>query len=65
MTTVYIISFTLILLHCIAEVRAHWVEQNLLRSITLDIITRLFDNTAFACIHVVGIFSKDFSEVSG
>ena len=41
------------------------LKQNLLRSITLDIITRLFDNGAFVCIHVVARFSKDFSEVRG
>ena len=41
------------------------LKQNLLRSITLDIITRLLDNAAFVCIHVVGRFSKDFSEVRG
>ena len=40
-------------------------KQNLLRSTTLDIITRLLDNAAFVCIHVVGRFSKDFSEVRG
>ena len=32
-------------LHCIAEIRAHWAETK--PSITLDIITRLFDNAAF------------------
>ena len=41
------------------------LEQNLLRSITLDIITRLLDNAAFVCVHPVGRFSKDFSEVHG
>ena len=41
------------------------LKQNLLRSITLDIITRLLDNATFVCIHVVGTFSKDFSEVCG
>ena len=41
------------------------LKQNLLRSITLDIITRLLDNAAFVCIHMVGRFSKDFSEVFG
>ena len=41
------------------------LKQNLLRSITLDIITRLLDNAAFVCIHVVGRFSKEFSEVRG
>ena len=41
------------------------LKQNLLRSTTLDIITRLFDNTAFVCIHVMERFSKDFSEVRG
>ena len=54
-------------LHCIAEIRAYWVETklNLLRSTTLDIITRLRDNAAFVCVHVVGRFSKDLSEVRG
>ena len=52
-------------LHCIAEIRAHSVETKPLRSITLDIITRLFDNAAFVCIHVVARFSKDLSEVRG
>ena len=41
------------------------LRQNLLRSITLDIITKLVDNAAFVCIHVVGRFSKDFSEIRG
>ena len=39
------------------------LKQNLLRWKTLDIITRLLDNAAFVCVHVVGRFSKDFSEV--
>ena len=41
------------------------LKQNLLRSITLDIITRLLDNAAFVCMRVVERFSKDFSEVRG
>ena len=41
------------------------LKQNLFRSTTLDIITRLFDNSAFVCIHVMGRFSKDFWEVRG
>ena len=41
------------------------LKRNLLRSITLDIITRLLDNAAFVCIDVVGRYSKDFSEVRG
>ena len=41
------------------------LKLNLLRSITLDIITRVFDNAAFVCIHVVERFSKDFSKVRG
>ena len=41
------------------------LKQNLLRSATLDIITRLFDNAAFVCVHALGRFSKDFSEVRG
>ena len=44
-------------LHCIAEIRAHWAETK--PSITLNIITRLFDNAAFVCIQVVARFSKD------
>ena len=41
------------------------LKQKLLRSTTLDIIIRLLDNAAFVCVHVVGRFSKDFSEVRG
>ena len=41
------------------------LKQNLLRSTTLDIITRFLDNAAFVCVHVKGRFSKDFSEVGG
>ena len=41
------------------------LNQNLFRSTILDIITRLLDNAAFVCVHVVGRFSKDFSEVRG
>ena len=41
------------------------LKQNLLRSTTFDIITRLPDNVSFVCVHVVGRFSKDFSEVHG
>ena len=41
------------------------LNQNLFESTTLDIITRLLDNAAFVCLHVVGRFSKDFSEVRG
>ena len=40
------------------------LKQNLLRSITIDIITRFLENPAFR-IHVVGRFSKDFSELHG
>ena len=39
------------------------LKQNVLISITPDVITRLPDKVAFACIHVVGRFLKDFSEV--
>ena len=39
------------------------LNQNLFRSTTLDIITRLLDNAAFVCVYVVGRLSKDFSEV--
>ena len=41
------------------------LNQNLFRLTTFDIITRLFDNAAFVCVHVVGRFSKDFSKVRG
>ena len=41
------------------------LKQNLLRSITFDIITRLLDNAAFVCMHVMERCSKDFSEVRG
>ena len=41
------------------------LKQNPFRSTTLDIITRLLDNAAFVCVHVVGRSSKDFSEVLG
>ena len=41
------------------------LNQNLFRLTTLNIITRLLDNAAFVCVHVVGRFSKDFSEVRG
>ena len=41
------------------------LQQNLLNSITVDIIPRLLHNAAFVCIHVVGRFSKDFSEPRG
>ena len=41
------------------------LKQNLPRSTTLDIITRLRDNAAFVCVHLVGRFSEDFSEVRG
>ena len=39
------------------------LKQKLLRSTTLDIITRLLDKAVFICVHVVGRFSNDFSEV--
>ena len=41
------------------------LKQNLLRLITLDVITGLLDNAAFVYVHLVGRFSKDFSEVRG
>ena len=41
------------------------LKQNLLISTTVDIITRLLDNAAFVCVHVMARFSKDFSEVHG
>ena len=40
-------------------------QQKFLTSTTLDIITRLLDSPAFVCVHVVGMFFKDFSEVRG
>ena len=53
-------------LYTVLQKYAHiGLKQNLLRSITLDIITRLLDNAAFVCIHELGRFSKDFSEVRG
>ena len=52
-------------LHCVAEYANIGLKQNFLRSITLDIITKLVDNATFVCIHVVGRFSKDFSEMRG
>ena len=39
------------------------LKQNLLRLITLDIITRLLDNAVLTCMHVLDWFSKDFSEL--
>ena len=50
-------------LHCIAEIRAYWVESKPFQIGKLDIITRLLDNAAFVCVDVVGRFSKDFSQV--
>ena len=41
------------------------LKQNLLRSTTLDIITRLRDNAAFVFVDVVGSFSENFLEVHG
>ena len=41
------------------------LKQNHLKSTALDIITRMLDNAAFVCVHVVGRFSKDFAEVCG
>ena len=41
------------------------LKQNLVRSTTLNIITRLRDNAAFVCVHLVRRFSEDFSEVRG
>ena len=53
-------------LYTVLQKYAHiGLNQNLFRSTTLDIITRLLDNAAFVCIHVVGRFSKDLSEVRG
>ena len=53
-------------LYTILQKYAHiGLKQNLFRSTTLDIITRLLDDAAFVCVHVVGRFSKDFSEVRG
>ena len=52
------------LLYTVLQKYAHiGLNQNLFRSTTLDIITRLLDNASFVCVHVVGRFSKDFSEV--
>ena len=41
------------------------LNRNLFRLTTLDIITRLLDNAAFVCVHLLGRFSKGFSEVRG
>ena len=58
--------FTISFNYTVLQKYAHiGLKQNLLRSITLDIITRLLDNAAFVCTHVVERFSKDFSEVRG
>ena len=51
-------NITTLVLQCIAEICAVRLKQNLLRSTTLDIITKLFDNAAFACVHLVGRFSR-------
>ena len=50
-------------LHCIAEIRAYWVETKPFEIDNLDTITRLFDNAALVCIHLAGRFSEDFLEV--
>ena len=53
-------------LYTVLQKYAHiGLKQNLLRSTTLSIITRLRDNAAFVCVYVVRRFSKDFSEVRG
>ena len=52
-------------LHCIAEIRPHWVETKPYEIDNDDIISRLLDNATFVCIYVVGRFSEDFSEVRG
>ena len=49
-------------LHCVAEIREYSVETEPSEIDNSDIITRLLDNAAFVCLHVVGRFSKDFSE---
>ena len=41
------------------------LKQNVLRSIIPDIFTRSLDNAVFVCVHVIGRFSKDFSELHG
>ena len=55
---------TIVRFYTVLQKYAH-MKQNLLRSTTLDIITRLLDNAAIVCVHVVGRFSIDFSEVRG
>ena len=53
--------FREVTLHCIVEIRAHWVEtKNLLTSITLDIITRLLDNAPLS----VFTWWEDFLKIS-
>ena len=56
----------LIIRYTVLQIYAHTgLKQNLLKSITLDIISRLLDNAAFVCICVVGRFSNDLSELRG
>ena len=50
-------------LHCIAEIRAYWVEPKPFQIDNPRHHYHLLDNAAFVCVHVVGRFSKDFSEV--
>ena len=62
----YLVLEVIQTLYTVLQKYAHiGLKQNLLRSTTLDIITRLLDNTAFVCVNLVGRFSKDFSEVPG
>ena len=45
-------------LHLLQKYAHIGLKQNLLRSTALHIITRLLDNAAFVCVHMVGSFLK-------
>ena len=56
--------YNMFILYTVLQKYAHiGLKQNFFKSTTLDIITRLLDNAAFVCVHMVGRSSKDFSEV--
>ena len=56
---IYIKKWKLIL-HCIVEICAYWVEPKPCQTTTLDIITRLLDNAAFVCF----MWWEDFQNIS-
>ena len=60
-----VISLSLHMYHyTVLQKYAHiGLKQNLLKSIIVDIITRLLDNASFVCVYLMERFSKDFSEV--